>query len=220
MMRWTVAASALVASAFLCLPALAAPDCAFENGEARWGIKTSMETGALHARATEIDLATLIATDNPILSKTEKAAIEDTLWSGTLSLPEGSRLAVLHEGDMVSVTGFLYRVRCQKDGDYHLEIGSEAVRGSPCLIVEVPDPEEVSDSELKADVARVRQAIEQLDRSIFTSHPHVDPVPVKVSGQLFLDATHITHVGSGGGNRGTAHCATNVWEIHPVTELN
>jgi hypothetical protein len=70
---------------------------------------------------------------------------------------------VLHEGDMVHVTGFLYRVRCQKDGDYHLEIGSEAVRGSPCLIVEVPDPGQVSDPELKDDVVRVRQTVEQLD---------------------------------------------------------
>ena len=121
---------------------------------------------------------------------------------------------------MIRVTGFLYRVRCQKDGDYHLEIGSEAVRGSPCLIVEVPDPNQVSNPKLKDDVIRVREAVEQLDPSIFTGHPHIDPVPVSITGQLFLDAPHLTHAGVGGGGRGTGHCATNVWEIHPITALN
>src|SRR5689334_15670745 len=97
MTRWVVSASALVASAFLCLPALAAPDCAFETGEARWSIKTSVEAGALHAHVENIDLATLIATDNPALSAADKAAIKDTRWSGTLSLPGAGGLAVFHE---------------------------------------------------------------------------------------------------------------------------
>jgi hypothetical protein len=43
-------------------------------------------------------------------------------------------------------------------------------------------------------------------------------VPVKITGQFFIDAHHIS-AGNPGGNGGTKHCATNVWEIHPVTDI-
>lgn len=42
-------------------------------------------------------------------------------------------------------------------------------------------------------------------------------VKVRVTGGLFYDSQHFSKTKPhGGGNRGTNHCATNLWEIHPL----
>jgi hypothetical protein len=197
--------------------AASARDCNFQNGEDRWSIKTSVPSGALTQEVKEVDLQSLIDSPNPILSQKQKAAIANRRWAGRLSVSdkEGNDIS-LKEGDMISVEAFLYRARCQKDGDFHLEIGVTDKKGSHCLIVEVPDPEETAEDGLKERVVGVRQALDSLDQGIFSGT--ASAVPVKITGQFFLDAHHIG-AGDPGGNRGTKHCATNVWEIHPVTDL-
>jgi hypothetical protein len=194
-----------------------ARDCNFEKGEDRWSIKTSVPQGALTQNAQEVDLQSLIDSPNPTLSPKQKAAIAKRRWAGRLSVSDkdGDNVS-LKEGDMISVEGFLYRARCQKDGDFHLEIGVTSNKGSHCLIVEVPDPDEIPDDVLKDRVVQVRQTLDSLDKGIFNGT--APPVPVKIAGQFFVDAHHIS-AGDPGGNRGTKHCATNVWEIHPITDL-
>ncbi len=94
---------------------------------------------------------------------------------------------------MISVEGFLYRARCQKDGDYHLEIGTvDRKRGADCLVAEVPDPGQIkNDAELKARVTMVREKLDTLPSGIFTGKGDFRAVPMKITGQLFLDAHHI-----------------------------
>lgn len=213
-----VAASVIIAGLFI-LPgaAFAEETCTFENGEARWSIKTSVPDGALDGAAVQVELSDLIQLQNPRLSKKQKEALQDVRWSEPIKIGAGD--SPFHEGDIISVTGFLYRVRCQKDGDFHLEIGTASDREqADCLIVEVPDPEQVGDTGLKAHVEAVRQNLKQVPASIFHSRPTDAPVPVQITGQLFLDATHIGN-GAPGGGRGTNGCATNVWEIHPITDV-
>lgn len=194
-----------------------ARNCAFVKGEERWGIKTSVKAGALDHDATKITLESLMDAANPPLTKPQKTAIEKRLWAGhvTLQKSTGGNI-VSREGDMISVEGFLYRARCQKDGDYHLEIGTENKKGSPCFIVEAPDPGQIKDDGLKDSVTDVRKTLDKLPPGIFTGK--AAPVHVQISGQLFLDAPHIQEHDASGG-RGTKHCATNIWEIHPVTNL-
>ena len=210
---------ALVVLVLASQQSLAAHVCNFAEGEDRWSIKTSVPNGALDQTVQEIDLESLIDSTNPTLSKQQKTAIANRRWSGRLAASDKSGNHIsLKEGDMISVEGFLYRARCQKDGDYHLEIGTTDKKGSPCLIVEAPDPDQVADSALKARVTDVRSMLDSLDPGIFTGSSKTIAVAVKVTGQFFLDAHHI---GSGdpGGGRGTKHCATNVWEIHSVTAI-
>ena len=195
-----------------------ARECGFVKGEERWGIKTSVVAGALDRDPTQITLESLMDAANPPLTKQQKTAIEKRLWAGhvTLAKADGGSL-ISREGDMVSVEGFLYRARCQKDGDFHLEIGTENKKGAPCLIVEAPDPGQVDNSALKSRVSSVRQTLNMLPAGIFTGAANSKPVHVIISGQLFLDAPHEEADPSGG--RGTKHCATNIWEIHPVTDI-
>ena len=209
---------ALIALALVNQPSLAR-DCGFQNGEDRWVIKTTVPNGALDQRVQEINLESLIDSTNPTLSKQQKNAIADRRWSGRLAVSDkAGDHASLKEGDMISVEGFLYRARCQKDGDYHLEIGTVNKKGSPCLIVEAPDPNEVNDDALKARVTKVRDTLDSLDPGILTGAANAKLVAVKITGQFFVDAHHIGG-GDPGGGRGTKHCATNVLEIHPVTGI-
>jgi hypothetical protein len=203
----------------LCSPVFAR-DCNFVKGEERWGIKTSVVAGALDRDPTPISLESLMDAANPPLTQQQKRAIAKRLWAGhvTLEKTEGGSV-VSREGNTIVVDGFLYRARCQKDGDYHLEIGTlNNKKNSPCLIVEAPDPDQAQDSALKARLKNVRQALNTLPSGIFTGSAATKPVHVKITGQLFLDAPHIRESDPSGG-RGTKHCATNIWEIHPVTAL-
>lgn len=198
---------------------LAQHACNFEEGEDRWGIKTSLPDGALDQTVREVSLESLIDSANPALSAAQKKAIADRRWAGRLAISDkAGEHTSLKEGDIISVEGFLYRARCQHDGDYHLEIGTSDNKSSPCLIVEAPDPSQVSDQELKNRISEVRRVLDTLDAGIFTGAASAKPVAMKVTGQFFLDAHHIGK-GNPGGNRGTHHCATNVWEIHPITIL-
>lgn len=202
----------------------AARDCQYEKGEARWSIKTSLASAGAAPSGIEVDLGSLIALDNPDLSTEQIAALKDNRWDGSVTAKDASGNDVaLHEGDVVAVAGYAYRARCQKDGDYHIEIGVGPSRKSPCMIVEAPDPREIADEALRGQIVAARDSLEQLDPSVFQGHPTKNPIPVRVTGQLFLDETHHETSDPGGG-RGSLldsgrHCASNLWEIHPVTGL-
>jgi hypothetical protein len=201
-----------------------ARDCDFVEGEARWKIKTSVPAGALKQKVKRIDLRALVDLKNPKLTAVQKKAIASKLWPQDVTVGNAS----LQEGDIVSVEGFLYRSRCQKDGDYHFEIGTSSTTGKSCFIVEVPDPGQVRDRALRDLVKQVRQKLDGFPSGIFNGKSA--PLPVKVTGQFFLDSQHLRRdnpktgkKADPSGGRGTKfngkNCATNVWEIHPVTDL-
>lgn len=204
-----------------------ARECVYKKGEARWDIKTSVPSGALSQTITRINLQSLMDLHNPKLTKAQKAAIANNRWQQDVALQgiAGDGLYLM-EGDIIGVQGYLYRARCQRDGDYHLEIGGSDANGHKCLIVEVPDPHQVHNKRLRAKVKSVIQTVDALPSSVFNGKS--EPLPVEVTGQLFLDAPHIRK-GKGkkkpdpSGGRGTKfngkNCATNVWEIHPITDF-
>ena len=80
---------------------------------------------------------------------------------------------------MVSVKGYLYRVRCQGDGDYHVEIRTARAWSADCLIVEVPDPAEVRDPTLETAIVSVRERLEGLESRFFTGHASGSPVSMR-----------------------------------------
>jgi hypothetical protein len=217
-MRKPTLAAAAVLLVFSCGP-LFARECNFVRGEARWGIKTSVVAGALNAHPRPIKLISLMNASNPVLSPQQKRAIAKRRWTGRVNL-EGSngRRVLKREGDLIRVEGFLYRARCQSDGDYHLEIGTRSTRDAPCFIAEAPHPSQINNRALKKLAANVRGTLDRLPGGIFTGNRNTRPIKVRISGQLFLDAPHIRQHDEGGG-RGTRRCATNVWEIHPITSL-
>jgi hypothetical protein len=102
-----------------------------------------------------------------------------------------------------------------------MEIGVAQVRrNAACLIVEVPDPGQIADPTLRAGAQAARDTLRGMDASVFTPHATKPPIQVTVTGQFFLDETHARTSNPGGG-RGAkldsgGHCASNLWELHPV----
>jgi hypothetical protein len=198
--------------------AAAARECTFEKGEDRWEIKTSLPQGAFSHGPVDVDLASFMKLKNPTMTAAQKRAIAKKLWPDDVKIDD----RVFHEGDLIRVRGFLYRARCQKDGDYHLEIGISSKDGRRCLIVELPDANEIADRILQIRVEQAIKALNNAPSGIFNRKGK--PVQVLVTGQLFLDAHHLSKKGGNpSGGRGSKfngkNCATNVWEIHPVTDL-
>jgi hypothetical protein len=210
--------ASLAAVLLIARPA-AARECQYENGEARWPIKTSVPQDA--AQGQVIDLASLLALKNTALTKVQIAVIEKQRWDRSVTVKDSSGSDVtVKEGDIITVDAYVYRARCQKDGDYHIEIGAGKARSSKCLIVELPDPDEIKDATLEDMVASARNKLESLDSSVFASHATKPPIKVQITGQLFYDAPHYRANDPSGG-RGTVlnsgrNCASNLWELHPV----
>lgn len=201
-----------------------ARNCQYEKGEERWEVKTSVPSIDALSTPHTVDLASLIALKNPPMTKQEKKAIEDKLWDGSATVKDASgNDLTLREGDIITVTGYVYRARCQRDGDFHVEIGAGKTRSSKCIIVEVPDPGQIKDTKLRALVSGARDALAQMDPSVYRSKPKKMPIKATFTGQLFLDAPHYRKNDPSGG-RGSLlfsgrHCAANLWEIHPVVRI-
>jgi len=211
---------ALTAYTIIAQPSFAR-DCTTDSAEDRWGIKTSVPDGVLDLTPKKISLQSLMDVANPAISKAQKAALKDRRWAGRVQLSDSDGNGVsLKEGDMITAEGFLYRIGCKTDGDFHLEVGTaDNPRAPHCWIVEVPDPNEIKgNKDLKSNIVEVRKVLDGLPNGIFSSKANAPPVRVTITGQLFLDAHHL-----GGkdpsGRRGRGFCATNIWEIHPVTGL-
>lgn len=207
------------------LPSVAlARNCQYEKGEERWAVKTSVPSIDAISSPHTVNLASLIRLKNPPMTKQEEKAIEDKLWDGSAKVKDTSGNEItLHEGDIVTVTGYVYRARCQRDGDFHVEIGAGKTRKSKCIIVEVPDPDQIQDPQLRALVSEARDALAQMDKSVYQSRPKKKPFKATFTGQLFLDAPHYRRSDPSGG-RGSLlfsgqHCASNLWEIHPVVRI-
>ena len=177
----------------------------------RWGIKTSAN---LHQQVHEVAYGDLIALKIPPGVRDNDARYDDAL------IPAFDNPLQAKEGDLISITGYLHLVAYDKeDGDYHIQISGSAVDGDNCIIVEIPDPENITDADLKSRCAAERRWIN--DKLCEGNAPSksgtviTDAPRVTVIGQLFLDLAHLAY-----NNRGKKGMnSATLWELHPVTGI-
>jgi hypothetical protein len=184
-------------------------------GKDRWKIKTSL----MHApKKRAITIADVIDLDDPI-SNYHKSEV-DTRRIPTVVGDE------YQEGNLVTLTGWIHLVALErdgtehKDGDYHIQILDGPKWKSGCLIVEVPYPDFVNDPVLKEQCRKIRESIRV--NMLDNKNPPVKgkrlrkAVHVRITGQLFFDASHL-----GDKPRGKMKMLSHTcWEIHPITSLD
>src|ERR1051326_4860122 len=160
----------------LATPALAEKSCHYQSGVKRWTIKTSVR-GDQNARAKSVDLASLLKTPNPTLDKKTLQQMRKMRLAHSFDFQSGGHTVSIQEGDKIRVTGYVISTACDTDGDVHhrRRIG----RTSKCLIVEIPDPDQIHDPRLKSLINPARAIVLGY---LNTSPPHGE---ITVDGQLF-----------------------------------
>lgn len=174
----------------------------------RWAIKTSIVNPVNDP--IPVDLGMLMDWDNPPVD----TKMRKQLLTGRLARQPG---AEVKEGDIVVVEGVLQAAHCSNDDDdYHIEMSTSA-NSSECFIVEIPNGKYMKQPYRKQGDA-ARKVVRDLYGGTKPNGNALTPaVKVRVTGGLFYDSQHYSKKEpQGGGRRGTNHCATNLWEIHPV----
>jgi hypothetical protein len=223
---------------FLLLAMVAGPFAQAEctsPGKERWDIKSSVPAGANLDKPKRVKLTDLVKLKNPpgVTNKDKDFADK--------RIPAFENPLGVKEGDLVSVTGFLFLVATEdNDCEYHIQISatvpdfasassSDPVILEDSMIVEVARPDAIADAKLRQAVEDTRAFIrdklkikngkggnEPSGRGILMTHP----VFVRVSGQLFFDDAHLLKDG-GSQARGKRGLRTNtLWELHPVYAIS
>lgn len=204
-------------------------------GKERWDIKSSVPAGANLDKPKRVKLTDLVKLKNPP-GVTNKEKEFDSKRIPGFENPLGVK-----EGDLVSITGFLFLVATEdNDCEYHIQISatvpdftaassSHPVILDDCIIVEVARPDAFADPKLSKAAETTRAWIrEKLKLTSRTSGNEPSgggnmmqhPVFVRVSGQLFFDDAHLLKDG-GSQPRGKHGLRTNtLWELHPVTAID
>lgn len=199
--------------------ALAASLCAqtpqLQPGVDRWSIKTSVPS---HPAKISMSINELLALPNPI---SKNVAEYDTT-----RIPKPVGPNSIKEGELVTTSAWLHLValendsKTHRDGDYHIQIRKSAAWADSCLVIEVPLPKFISDPNLAAECEKVREFIKT--KILAGKEPGTagnkltHPVYVKVTGQLFFDATHLK-----GNPRGKRNMKSYTpWELHPIISIS
>ena len=127
------------------------------------------------------------------------------------------------ETQVVTLKGFLMAAKLDGDNDIHTQIAGDATWNSPQLVVEVPPG---------ADYCPAREKVWSLIANDAagkpgTEHVMLKPVPITVTGYVFVDAFHLNPGKppcQDNGGRGISKKIGNknvdkvqgIWEIHPV----
>jgi hypothetical protein len=198
--------------------AQAADDTAGDDEDAgdthhRWQVKTTLAPGADPAHATAVRIDDLLA-----LPDAPGVARSDDRYQ-TARIPEPIGRLGLREGQLVTTSGWLHLVAHPADGDYHLQLTGSRAEGDHCLIVEIPDPDRVTDARVRGVASAAREWVRA--NALGGEKPKKkgteldQPIYVTVTGALFYDDAHVGEKPRG--KRGE-HAAT-LWEIHPVTSI-
>lgn len=178
----------------------------------RWPLKT-VPAKKTHARTENL---------NDVITMPDPPGVtmNDSRYESTL-IPAFTNTLNLKEGDLVKVEGYMHLIAFEaNDDEYHIQISGSQTSGNNCLIVEVPDPKNVTDQTLKDKYEKVRTFIR--DNILNGKEPGSGGnviggrAYVYVKGQLFFDASH-TH-NQVRGKKGM-HSNT-LWEIHPIIDMN
>jgi len=191
--------------------------------QARWAIKTSLPANADLTDPKTIALDDLLALGEPKVAGPEPTVKKEDPRFTEKRIPPFPNPLNLAEGDIISVTGWLWIVGAEPDGDYQIQISNSPVSGDHCLIVGVPNPDPafVTSPIVREHAEQVRAFIRQ--RLLRGQEPSTSeygnlmnhPPYVTVTGQLFYDDYYV-----GSPSRGKRNMqAATLWEIHPVTDI-
>jgi len=196
----------------------------FNPGKERWPVKTSV---TYLRPVKEISLQELLNLPVPILrySKNLRDEYQDQRFPDTVGKHH------LREGDIVTTSGYILLIALEKDkngadADYHIQIRTSAKWADSCLVVEATFPPFITGNKALQDSCRkVRDFVDHYilkgkKKACFGTDGASAPY-VKITGQLFFDAFHMTTP-----PRGKQHCITKekmksytCWEIHPIMAI-
>jgi len=193
------------------------------SSQPRWAIKTSLPANADLTQPKAIALTDLLALGEPKVAGPEPTVRKEDPRFAEKRIPPFPNPLSLAEGDIIAVTGWLWIVGADPDGNYQVQISSNPASGDHCLIVEVPNPDPafVSSPLVRERAEQVRNFIRQ--RLLRGQEPSTSeygnlmnhPPYVTVTGQLFYDASYVGLPPRGKWNMQAA----TLWEIHPVTDI-
>ena len=198
-------------------------------GHDRWTVKTSAKTSQPPKKITITKLKAL----DRLFAPGEKESATDKAKYDTKVHPKV--VGGLHEGQIIEVRHAYVQLLAREashntthddyeDADYHIQVNDTRDEREGCYIVEIPDPQFVSDADLKAKVTTARADILKLLKITKVSDSGnciAHPVRMTLVGQLFWDSFHSNSDKPGGG-RGKKQCKQNaatIWELHPVFEV-
>jgi hypothetical protein len=208
------------------------PGMQLNPGVERWSIKVSAENFTSNKKTKYVPLNQLL-----VLPLVGSEYITDAF--DKILIPE--KVGALQEGDIISTKGYLHLVALEnssnnhRDGDYHIQLTVHPEWSDSCFIVEIPYEEFVSNPVLKELCAKNRKFIRERLLHDENKQPSgggnimQHEVYVKVTGQLFYDASHAgqmsnpdpskrSYRGKKGNSPKPMHSYT-AWEIHPVTNI-
>jgi hypothetical protein len=195
----------------------------FTPGKERWLVKTSVP--GMHP-VKHIALKELLNLPPPVttLHKGELEEYQDQRFVN----PVGNHQ--LKEGDLISTEGYILLVALEKndkgaDADYHVQIRTAPEWSDTCLIVEATWPPFIlNDPVLRDSCRKVRDFFDDFilkgkKKTDFGSGD--DPAPrVKITGQLFFDASHLNSPPRGKQNHHKQKMKSyTCWELHPIISI-
>jgi hypothetical protein len=184
-------------------------------GKARWPIKVSVPSGANVDKGKNVSLKDILALKDVPGVKKDDPQYQDK------RIPSDITPVQLHEGDIITIQGYLHLVATESDDcDYHIQVSLSPTDGNDCIIVEVPRPEYAPTPALRDHFQNVRSFI--LQKLLNNKEPSgtgsvmQHPTYVSVTGQFFYDDFHV-----GDPPRGEKMMhAANLWEVHPITTIS
>lgn len=183
---------------------LSAADGDVFTGTDRRDAKTTLASAGIEAYPLITALRSTLRTDQYMLSL------------GISKAPDAARLD--DEQRNVTVGGFIYAIRKERDNDFHLIVGDQHCAVASCLMtVEVSAIPSLASNPYRKTLADVRSKFLFHFNGTEPSARYTKydpPIPVTLTGSLFFDVDHKAGtVGPAGLQSDTA------WEIHPLSDI-
>jgi len=120
---------------------------------------------------------------------------------------------------LVTVDAYLYAAKREPDNDFHIILGqkpSHAERYMTAEISGLPKSGHPDRTALKSARDEFKEYFGD-DLPEGDSYDHYDPIPIRITGCVFFDASHHAGYPNSPGPQGMKPKTS--WELHPVTEI-
>ena len=196
----------------------------FNPGKERWPVKTSVVS--FHP-VKEISLHELLELPSPLqkYTKIDREEYQDE------RMPAEVGKHKLKEGDIITTYGYILLAAVEQDkngtdGDYHVQIRLTPDWDDSCFIVEATYPPFIKrNNALHDSCTKVREFFDKnilkgRKKVCYGSDDALSPY-VKITGQLFFDAHHLTTAPRGKQNSVTKEKMKSYtcWELHPIVSI-